>query len=56
MLQVHADFQSGESVLRIADTLPHPLIVEQEAVCVRPTPFDFSEIPKEKNACSVYIA
>lgn len=32
MLQLHPDFQSGESVPCIADTLPHPLISEQKAV------------------------
>lgn len=32
MLQRYADFQGGESVPCIADTLPHPLISEQKAV------------------------
>lgn len=34
MLQLHPDFQRGESVPCIADTLPHPLISEQKAVQV----------------------
>lgn len=56
MLQLHADFQSGESVPCVADTLPHPLIIEQKAVQSLSDAIWLSEIPKEKNPCSVYIA
>lgn len=56
MLQLHPDFQSGESVPCIADTLPHPLISEQKAVQSLTDSTDLMKIPKENNPCSVYIA